>query len=92
MTFTPYVCRYRHEEGTTTVLVCSQTKTYTTAVGIIGGKPAVKRVRLSTGEARHLSEAFDYRPKKAARNMLKAGRTLGIQKTARRALSEVLQS
>ena len=85
---TPYLARYRDDEGTRCVLVVCETKRYLTFVSI--ESRGVKVGRAPVSEARHMSNMPDHAPKKAARTMLRAGRDLSITKGARDALRAVI--
>ena len=87
MTEAPRVVRYRGVEGARVGLVCTETRseirlvtTYDTGVRI---------QRLPRTEARHMTDLRDYRPKRVARELLRAGRRLGISQAAKNALRGV---
>jgi len=78
------VVRYRTDKGVFTALIGDPGTKYLPVVYI---DAPIRLMKVPQTEERYMT-IIDYPPKKAARRMLKAGRHLGITKTAKRFLQE----
>ena len=87
MSDAPRVVRYRAVDGARIGLVCTETQGEIRLVSVYD--TGVRIQRLPATERRYMVGLGDYRPKRVARGMLRAGRRLGISQAAKNALRGV---